>query len=101
MLYCMTFDTANFHAGFNSPYLPTGGAQSKSFAAFAGSVGQGSMRRKPLAATIRTDRVGKGGAPLPLIPLSSCLDMVRKTLGQHDIPILQTIVMTMPPEWSS
>lgn len=48
---------------------------------------------KSLAATIRTDRVGKGGAPLPLIPLSSCLDMVRKTLGQHDIPTLQTIVI--------
>jgi hypothetical protein len=51
------------------------------------------MRRKSLAATIRTDRVGKGGAPLPLITLSSCLDMVRRTLGQHDIPTLQTMVI--------
>ena len=33
----------------------------------------------------------EGGAPLPLITLSSCLDMVRKTLGQHDIPTRQTI----------
>jgi ERF superfamily len=45
---------------------------------------------KSLTATIRTDRPGEGERSFRYAPLSSGLDIVRKTLGQHEIATLQT-----------
>jgi hypothetical protein len=45
---------------------------------------------KSLTATIRTGRPGEGERSFRYAPLSSGLDIVRKTLGQHEIAILQT-----------
>src|SRR5258708_14435539 len=45
---------------------------------------------KSLPATIRTGRPGEGERSFRYAPLSSGLDIVRKTLGQHEIATLQT-----------
>jgi len=45
---------------------------------------------KSLTATIRTGRAGEGERSFQYAPLSSGLDIVRKTLGQHEIATLQT-----------
>ena len=45
---------------------------------------------KSLRATIRTGRPGEGERSFHYAPLSSGLDIVRKTLGQHEIATLQT-----------
>jgi len=45
---------------------------------------------KSLTATIRTGRPGEGARSFRYAPLSSGLDIVRKTLGQHEIATLQT-----------
>src|SRR5262245_51440600 len=45
---------------------------------------------KSLTATIRTGRPGEGERSFCYAPLSSGLDIVRKTLGQHEIATLQT-----------
>src|SRR6266540_7194464 len=45
---------------------------------------------KSLIATIRTGRPGDGERSFRYAPLSSGLDIVRKTLGQHEIATLQT-----------
>ena len=45
---------------------------------------------KSLTATIRTSRPGDGERSFRYAPLSSGLDIVRKTLGQHEIATLQT-----------
>jgi hypothetical protein len=45
---------------------------------------------KLLTATIRTGRPGDGERSFRYAPLSSGLDIVRKTLGQHEIATLQT-----------
>src|SRR5262245_43952044 len=45
---------------------------------------------KSLTATIRTGRPGDGGRSFRYAPLSSGLDIVRKTLGHHEIATLQT-----------
>src|SRR5262245_52513029 len=45
---------------------------------------------KSLTATIRTGRLGQGERSFRYAPLSSGLDIVRKTLGQHEIATLQT-----------
>src|SRR5512132_3017607 len=45
---------------------------------------------KSLTATIRTGRAGEGERTFRYAPLSSGLDIVRKTLGQHEIATLQT-----------
>jgi ERF superfamily len=45
---------------------------------------------KSLTATIRTGQPGEGGRSFRYAPLSSGLDIVRKTLGQHEIATLQT-----------
>jgi hypothetical protein len=42
---------------------------------------------KSLTATIRTGRPGDGERSFRYAPLSSGLDIVRKTLGQHEIAI--------------
>jgi ERF superfamily len=48
---------------------------------------------KSLTATIRTGRLGEGERSFRYAPLSSGLDIVRKTLGQHEIATLQTTVI--------
>ena len=45
---------------------------------------------KSLTATMRTGRPGEGERSFRYAPLSSGLDIVRKTLGQHEIATLQT-----------
>src|SRR5437870_2990335 len=45
---------------------------------------------KSLTATIRTGRPGEDDRSFRYAPLSSGLDIVRKTLGQHEIATLQT-----------
>ena len=45
---------------------------------------------KSLVATIRTDGTGEAERSFRYAPLSSGLDIVRKTLGQHEIATVQT-----------
>jgi hypothetical protein len=45
---------------------------------------------KSLTATIRSSRPGEGERSFRYAPLSSGLDIVRKTLGQHEIATVQT-----------
>ena len=45
---------------------------------------------KSLTATIRTGRPGESERSFRYAPLSSGLDIVRKTLGQHEIATVQT-----------
>src|SRR6188472_2231084 len=45
---------------------------------------------KTLTATIRAAAPGEGQRTFRYAPLSSGLDMVRKTLGQHEIATVQT-----------
>src|SRR5258708_15406495 len=45
---------------------------------------------KSLTATIRTGQAGDGERSFRYAPLSSGLDIVRRTLGQHEIATLQT-----------
>jgi ERF superfamily len=45
---------------------------------------------KSLTATIRSGRAGEGERSFRYAPLASGLDIVRKTLGQHEIATLQT-----------
>jgi len=45
---------------------------------------------KSLTATIRSGRPGEGERSFRYAPLSSGLDILRKTLGQHEIATLQT-----------
>jgi hypothetical protein len=45
---------------------------------------------KSLTATIRTGRAGEGDQTFRYAPLASGLDIVRKTLGQHEIATVQT-----------
>ena len=45
---------------------------------------------KSLTATIRSDGPGRGEQTFRYAPLSSGLDIVRKTLGQHEIATVQT-----------
>src|SRR5437763_17126613 len=45
---------------------------------------------KSLPATIRSGRPGEGERTFRYAPLSSGLDIVRKTLGQHEIATVQT-----------
>src|SRR5580692_2127066 len=44
----------------------------------------------PVTATIRTGRPGDGERSFRYAPLPSGLDIVRKSLGQHEIATLQT-----------
>jgi hypothetical protein len=45
---------------------------------------------KSLTATIRSARAGEGERTFRYAPLSSGLDIVRKTLGQHEIATVQS-----------
>src|SRR6516162_6866355 len=51
---------------------------------------------KSLTATIRTGQPGDGERSFRYAPLSSGLDIVRKTLGQHEIATMQTTAIDQP-----
>ena len=51
---------------------------------------------KSLTATIRPDRAGGPERSFRYAPLSSGLDIVRKTLGKHEIAIVQTTAVDQP-----
>ena len=57
---------------------------------------------KSLTATIRTGRPGEGERSFRYAPLASGLDIVRKTLGQHEIATVQTTAhRSRRPAWST
>ena len=59
-------------------------------AALAKAQGELVNPEKSLVATIRTDGRGGGERTFRYAPLSGGLDIVRKTLGQHEIATIQT-----------
>src|ERR1700727_3259173 len=59
-------------------------------AALAKAQGQLINPEKSMVGTIRRDGLGKGEKIFRYAPLSSGLDIVRKTLGQHEIATVQT-----------
>jgi hypothetical protein len=67
---------------------------SESVAALASALAKAQVElvnpEKSLTATIRTGRLGERERSFRYAPLASGLDIVRKTLGQHEIAILQT-----------
>jgi hypothetical protein len=74
---------------------------SESIAALAAALAKAQTEltnpEKSVTATIRTDRNGEGAArTFRYAPLSSGLDIVRKTLGKHEIAILQTTAIDQP-----
>jgi hypothetical protein len=77
-----------WRAGFSMP------RSSESVAALASALAKAQAElinpEKSLTATIRTGRPGDRERSFRYAPLSSGLDIVRKTLGQHEIATLQT-----------
>ena len=73
---------------------------SESIAALAAALAKAQTEltnpEKSLTATIRTDRNGEGVRTFRYAPLSSGLDIVRKTLGKHEIAIFQTTAIDEP-----
>src|SRR5215468_1809832 len=67
---------------------------SESFAALASALAKAQAElvnpEKSLTAIIRSGRPGEGDRSFRYAPLSSGLDIVRKTLGQHEIATVQT-----------
>src|SRR3954451_14812073 len=45
---------------------------------------------KSLTAVLERDRTGRGGREYRYAPLSAGLDIVRKTLGRHELAVMQT-----------
>jgi hypothetical protein len=66
-------------------------------AALAKAQAQLANPEKSLTGVIRTDRSGEGaGRTFRYAPLSSGLDIVRKTLGQHEIATVQSTAIDQP-----
>jgi hypothetical protein len=66
---------------------------SESVAALAGALAKAQAELDPeksLTATIKGARAGEGDRTFCYAPLSSGLEIVRKTLGQHQIAAIQT-----------
>src|SRR5436190_18959037 len=67
---------------------------SESVAALASALAQAQAEQgnpeKSLTATIRGGRPGEGARSFRYAPLASGLDIVRKTLGQHEVATVQT-----------
>jgi hypothetical protein len=67
---------------------------SETFAALAAALAKAQAElinpEKSLTATIRSGRPGEGQRTFHYAPLASGLDIVRKTLGQHEIATVQT-----------
>jgi ERF superfamily protein len=72
---------------------------SESIAALAAALAKAQTEltnpEKSLTGTIRADRSGEGRT-FRYAPLSSGLDIVRKTLGKHEIAVLQTTSIDQP-----
>src|SRR3954471_2676856 len=70
---------------------------SESFAALASALAKAQAHlvnaEKSLTATIRTGRVGETERTFRYAPLSSGLEIVRKTLSEHEIAVIQTTAM--------
>src|SRR5436309_3340747 len=73
---------------------------SESIATLAGALAKAQAEltnpEKSLTATIRTGRHGEGARTFRYAPLSSGLDIVRKTLGKHEIAIFPTTAIGPP-----
>jgi len=73
---------------------------SESIATLAGALAKAQTEltnpEKSLTATIRADRNGEGTRTFRYAPLSSGLDIVRKTLGKHEIAVFQTTGIDQP-----
>src|SRR6266516_3605945 len=73
---------------------------SESIAALAAALAKAQTEltnpEKSLTATIRTDRNGEGARTFRYAPLSSGLEIIRKTLGKHEIAIFQTTAIDQP-----
>jgi hypothetical protein len=73
---------------------------SESIAALASALAKAQAElinpEKSLIAAVRTGRAGEGERSFRYAPLSSGLDIVRKTLGQHEIATLQTTAIDQP-----
>jgi hypothetical protein len=67
---------------------------SESIASLAAALAKAQLEltnpEKSLVATIESDRRGEAGRSFRYAPLSSGLEIVRKTLGQHEIATVQT-----------
>jgi hypothetical protein len=63
---------------------------SESVAALAKAQGELVNPEKSLTATVRIGRAGEGERSFRYAPLASGLDIVRKTLSQHEIATIQT-----------
>src|SRR6516165_9678726 len=76
------------------PWRPPMHRSSESVAALAAALAKAQAQlvntEKSLTATIRTGRAGEGDQTFRYAPLASGLDIVRKTLGQHEIATVQT-----------
>ena len=51
---------------------------------------------KSLTGSIRSERRGDGDRSFRYAPLASGLDVVRKTLGKHELAIMQTTAVEQP-----
>jgi hypothetical protein len=73
---------------------------SESFAALAGALAKAQAHlvnpEKSLIATIRTGRAGETERSFRYAPLSSGLEIVRKTLSKHEIAVIQTTAIDQP-----
>jgi hypothetical protein len=73
---------------------------SKSIAALAAALAKAQTEltnpEKSLIATIGTDRNGERARTFRYAPLSSGLDIIRKTLGKHEIAVFQTTGIDQP-----
>lgn len=73
---------------------------SDSVAALAGALAKAQIElanpEKSLSATIRSNRYGEGDRTFRYAPLASGLDIVRKTLGKHELAIVQTTAIDQP-----
>src|SRR3954467_12754745 len=67
---------------------------SSSIAQLAGALAQAQRElvnpQKALTAVLEDDRSGRGGQSYRYAPLSAGLDIVRQTLGKHDLAVVQT-----------
>jgi hypothetical protein len=73
---------------------------SETIAALSAALAKAQMElanpEKSLTATIRAGRNGEGVRTFRYAPLSTGLDIIRKTLGKHEIAIVQTTAIDQP-----
>src|SRR4029079_12071387 len=77
-----------------STWRPSMHRSSESVAALASALAKAQAElvnpEKSLTAVVRSGRAGEGERLFRYAPLASGLDIVRKTLGQHEIAVIQT-----------